>query len=119
VRQAQNSARLKQETQECAIRFLPRKIFGQYLLRKAAIVIDGSNIYKTKIKKPLDFTVQSGSHSVLAYGDFMGQSCKTQATYNFDPGKQYLIRYKSSVFVFLKGKIKIEEYPIDTVLPMK
>jgi len=107
-----------QMNQECTIRFLPRKVFGQWLLRKAAIEI-GGNTYKTKIKKPIEFTVQAGSHNVLAYGAYLDQSCKAQMIYNFEPGKQYLIRYKTRVLVFLKGKIKIEEFPAGTTFPKK
>ena len=104
--------------QECSIRFLPRKVFGQWMLRKAAIDIDG-NTHTTKIKKPIDFTIRSGAHNVLAYGAFFGKSCKAQFTHNFEPGKQYLIRYKTRVFTFTKGKIKIEEYPDGVALPKK
>ena len=104
--------------QECGIRFLPRKIFGQWMLRKAAIDIGGGT-YMTKIKRPVDFSIRAGSYNVLTYGMYLGQSCKARLIHTFEPGRQYLIRYKSSLFIFQRGKIKIEEYPVGTVLPKK
>lgn len=107
-----------QVPQESKIRFLPRKVLGQWMLRKAAIEI-GGNKYITRIKRPIDFMIYPGSHNIVAYGASFGKSCMVKITYDFEPGKQYVIRFKSRIFVLLKGKIKIEECAEGAALPRR
>jgi hypothetical protein len=103
---------------ECHIRFIPKKVFGQWMVRRGTIEVDNL-VYTTKFKKPVDFSIQAGTHNLFGYLNYCVKSCKVKTTYLFEPGKQYLIRYKSRFIVFLRGKIKVEEVLQGSQLPKK
>ena len=88
--------------------FLPKKIFGQWMARKATIVADRKS-YTTKFGKRVEFQLNSGTKTLYMYANYMGETCQLKVTRNFETGKKYLVRYRISLFVFMNGKAKIEE----------
>ena len=95
----------------CTVRFLPKKIFGQWMVRKATIIANGKEC-TTKFRKPIDFEISSGHQTLTGFMNYMGRAGKFSITYNFEPEKKYLIKYRTPLLVFFDGKVKIEEIQI-------
>lgn len=94
------------EASKAVLYFYPKRVFGQFLLRKAVIEVDG--LTETgKIKKYKRLDVHCGNQEVQVYGKYFGKMGLSSCTYNFEAGKTYEIVWKSPALIFMKGKLKI------------
>lgn len=96
-----------QQVNVCKVTFYPRKIFGQWMISKAGIVVNGQT-HITKFKKPLEILVPSGKHDIICYAKYMGMACKKQLTFQCEVGHKYKITYKTAFLIFLSGKVTVE-----------
>jgi hypothetical protein len=98
------------QTGMCTIIFLPKKVFGQWMARKATIVADRKS-YTTKFGKKVEFQLNGGTKTLYMYANYLGETCQLKVAHNFETGKKYLVRYRTPLLVFMNGKAKIEEVP--------
>ena len=93
--------------------FLPKKVFGQFLVRKATLEIDGKTL-KTKFKKAVKLELAPGETEIFCYANYLGKSGKAMLTHNFEKGKTYLIKYHCPIIVFFAGKIEVTECHVNS-----
>ena len=93
---------------EAIIRFIPTKVFGQTMVHKASLEIQGMT-YTTKFKKPIEFPVKSGVQTILCYMNYLGKSGKAETTFHFESGKKYEIEYHTPMVVMASGKLNIKQ----------
>ena len=87
--------------------FRPKKIFGQWLLRRATMVIDSQQI-TTKIKRIEKIEVPSKTSEVSCYCNYLGKTGIARQSYAFESGKSYVVDYRSPLIVLMSGKMSIK-----------
>ena len=88
------------------VRFVPKKYFGQWMLRKATIELCGRK-ETIKIKQSAEFQVDAAEVSITCYGNYFGKIGRARKVASLQAGKTYEVRYHTPLLIFIPGKLEI------------
>lgn len=103
-----DSVRAEQQKQKekATIYFCPKRIPGQWILRKSSIEVENKTI-STKINRFSKIEVDEGEQNFECYCNYFGKTGLIKDKYKFEGGKNYILNYRSPLIVFMKGKLSI------------
>ena len=101
-----NQEKAQGDINGATIYFCPKRLWGQYALRKATIEVANQKV-TTKINGYSKLKLNAGEANILCYGNYLGKCGKSQETFYFQDGCNYLVDYRSPLLIFMAGKIQI------------